>query len=89
MACSPRGEAATSPLLDGLTIAVTAMFDFAQGIAVRSIGTETRPRWWRSRCGAKRQPGSGRGMMIEGGLEMAQGDVLPSEKREYRERQPA
>ena len=23
-----------------------------QGIAVRSIGTETRPRWWRSRCGA-------------------------------------
>ena len=31
MACSPRGEAATSPLLDGLTIAVTAMFDFAKG----------------------------------------------------------
>ena len=26
-----RGEAATSPLLDGLTIAVTAMFDFAKG----------------------------------------------------------
>ena len=31
MACSPRGEAATSPLLDGLTLAVTAMFDFAKG----------------------------------------------------------
>ena len=26
-----RGEAATSPLLDGLTLAVTAMFDFAKG----------------------------------------------------------